>query len=448
MGHFLLYHTPLWYLIQSFWRDEAFSVIFAQMPLWEIIQKTTVEPPLYYFLLHFWIKIFGTSEIAARSLSFVAVIIACIVLAEWAHKIFKDKFFSLYMSLFFLCNPMILYYAFEVRTYGFFILFTVLSLFFYHEKKWGWYRIATICGIYTHFYFGVVPLIQGIHYGILHRQQIFRKVKHIPVFIQSFFRDPMGVSYIIIALAISPMFVRFLTVSSVFKSSWFYPVDFHLIKSVLGNMFIGYEGTPWYLWPYTAYLSILLFVLFIVALKDKTHRSLTGLLFFLISIPLTLVIGVSFIKPFFVNRYLIPVSVAEVLLTIFALSSLKPKALQRTIAIVFLVAVCVFDMWFSDKHNKLDIRTPVSTINAIKKPSDFIYVDDPIVFMETLYYTKDTSKFRYYNPTHQPFPWFIGDTIVKKEHMTDVIPVYPIKAYIVGKDGSVSVVSEAPYKNP
>ncbi|MCJ7826492.1 hypothetical protein MUP56_02660, partial [Patescibacteria group bacterium] len=86
----LFKNTPLFYFTQSFWRDEAFSVLLAQQPLSVIFQKTSVEPPIYYMLLHFWIKFFGTSEIAARSLSFIGFALATIVVIEWAHILFKN----------------------------------------------------------------------------------------------------------------------------------------------------------------------------------------------------------------------------------------------------------------------------------------------------------------------------------------------------------------------
>jgi mannosyltransferase len=56
----------------SLWLDEAFSLWFAQRPLlelWTSIPHFEPHPPLYYTLLKSWVFVFGTSEIAARSLS-------------------------------------------------------------------------------------------------------------------------------------------------------------------------------------------------------------------------------------------------------------------------------------------------------------------------------------------------------------------------------------------
>ncbi len=53
------------------WLDEALTVNIAKLPLSDLHQalKRDGAPPLFYFLLHFWIKIFGDGPDAVRSLS-------------------------------------------------------------------------------------------------------------------------------------------------------------------------------------------------------------------------------------------------------------------------------------------------------------------------------------------------------------------------------------------
>src|SRR6218665_1653730 len=55
----------------SIWFDEAFSVYIAQFNFWDIARYTAsdVHPPLYYWLLKIWSSLFGTTELAYRSLS-------------------------------------------------------------------------------------------------------------------------------------------------------------------------------------------------------------------------------------------------------------------------------------------------------------------------------------------------------------------------------------------
>ncbi len=56
---------------QSLWADEGNSAALASRPLAQIAHDSAhdIHPPLYYWLLHGWTRLAGTSEIALRSLS-------------------------------------------------------------------------------------------------------------------------------------------------------------------------------------------------------------------------------------------------------------------------------------------------------------------------------------------------------------------------------------------
>ena len=53
------------------WLDEALTVDIARLPLHQIptALKHDGAPPLYYYLLHFWMLAFGQSNVAVRALS-------------------------------------------------------------------------------------------------------------------------------------------------------------------------------------------------------------------------------------------------------------------------------------------------------------------------------------------------------------------------------------------
>ena len=59
---------------QSLWNDEGTSVALAQRDLVTITKSAALDihPPLYYYALHVWLRLFGASEFAVRSLSVVA----------------------------------------------------------------------------------------------------------------------------------------------------------------------------------------------------------------------------------------------------------------------------------------------------------------------------------------------------------------------------------------
>lgn len=436
MFTYILEHTPLFYFIQSFWRDEAFSVLFASKPLLWILQNSSFDPPVYYVLLHFWMKLFGQSEIAVRSLSFVGFSLAVLLVIRLSEQLFSKKWIQWLVPMLFFLNPMLLYYAFEARAYGWYIFFAVLTIYGYVNNNWKWFAVGSILGFYTHLYAGIVPFVCFVHYAILHFKTVFAKKK--------FFSDAMVRSVLLFGIAILPWFVRFLLVAHKFTSSWYYPVDMHLIQSVLGNMYTGYEGTPWYLWMVTKWMSLVLLLLSFVALIPKTNRRVSTLFFGLVYIPLALVIGVSFVKPLFVNRYLIPVAIAEVFLIGYAISAFRIKIIRMLLAIGILSYTIGFSLWFTDKHSKMDLRTPMREINAMIGPKDVIFADNPIIFLETLYYAKDRNRVFFYNPKGDAFPWFIGDAVLEQKRIVSELPSYPTRTFVVHGDATYTITYSLP----
>ena len=429
MMDFLLHHTPLLYLTQSLWRDEAFSVLLAERSPISFL-KITFEPPFYYILLHFWMKLFGNGEVAVRALSLLGFSLAVIIVIMWGEILFKKHWLSWYLPILFFLNPTLLYYAFEVRAYGWYIFFAVASMFTYMERRWVSYTIVTLLGLYTHTYMIIVPTVQVIHYlFVMKKYTIFRHSKQV-------FLDPMVRAVIAMAIVFGPWLVRVIFDLSRLKQSWYFPVDWHLVKSVLGNIFLGYEGTPWFLWQYTAGLSLLLLSAFVYALHARLTRVRNCFFFLMIFVPLVTVIGISFFKPLFVNRYIIPATIAEVLLLALAIERIPHRLIQKISASLLLIFILGFNLWYPDKHAKLDIRNPIKQINMVKNPQDIILADNPLIFFETIYYSNDRSRVYLYNPIGAPFPWYIGDAIVSSSQIIRDLPPYPVRAFIIHSDGS------------
>ncbi|OGG27533.1 hypothetical protein A3A64_01865 [Candidatus Gottesmanbacteria bacterium RIFCSPLOWO2_01_FULL_48_11] len=431
MWNFLLSHTPILYFTQSLWRDEAFSVLAAQRPLSFIFTKLGLEPPLYYMLLHGWTKLFGTSEVAARSLSLVGFTAATIIVIYWAEKLFKKHWLSWYLPVLFFFNPMLLYYAFEVRTYGWTMFFSVASMYGYVEKKWPIMIAANVLGFYNHSYLIFVPIAQGVHWLVTNK-------------LRTLFRDPFIRSLAATFLFMVPWFIRIAQESSRLKTNWYYPADFNLVKSVLGNMFVGYEGTPWYLWPFTSYLSLILVFLFYLALKPQKTRLRNLFFLAVVFVPLVLVVGVSFFKPLYVNRYLIYVAIAEVFLLAFAIQAIKSPVVQKLLAFSFFLFTVSFNLWYPAQHSKVNIRQTFQEVNMLLGDQDSIFAASPLVLFESLYYAKDPNRVYLYNPMDLPFPHYVGDALVHPSLMRREFPSYPNRAFVIHEDGSFDITYATP----
>ncbi|MEK9143866.1 MAG: hypothetical protein AAB481_04565 [Patescibacteria group bacterium] len=436
MWNWFLTHSPLLYFTQSLWRDEAFSILVAQKPVSFILQYLTFEPPVYYILLHYWIKLFGTSEVAARSLSLLGFTLAAIVVILWSEKLFRKHWLSWVTPFLFITNPMLLYYAFEVRTYGWYIFFATLSLYAYSQARWRLFVLTNILGFYTHTYFLFLIVSETIHWLIVHRAKLTKP--------RVILREPMVASTMLVLSAMLPWIIRVIKAADTLKNSWYFPVDWHLVKSVLGNIFLGYEGTPWHLWGFTANFSLLLLVLFFLAIRPKTTRKRNAIFLSTVFVPLFLVIGVSFLKPLFTNRYVIMVAIAEVFLVAFAIEAIKTSWVQKSIAIAFCLFSITFNFWYPSEHAKVDIRSTMMQINTLKADHDVILAQSPLVFLETLYYSKNRSRVSLYNPYNIPFPWYVGGVVVSPDQMARDIPVYPIRAFFVSEQGDFTITYRTP----
>lgn len=433
MWNAILTHTPLLYLVQSFWRDEAFSVLAAEQPLRFIVSRLGFEPPVYYTLLHFWVKIFGDSEIAARSLSLVGFVLATCLMVEWGALLFKKHWLALFLPLFFFLNPMLLYYAFEVRTYAWYTLFATLALFSYANKKWRWFIVTATLAFYTHTYFLPFLAALGIHWIV---SDLWGKRLRIATLMKSMQLR----AFLAIGVLMSPWLIRVLQQTARLKSSWYYPVNWQLVQSVLGNMFTGYEGTPWYGWAYTRILSVIILVFLGGMLLDKTHRKRNLLIGLFTIIPLGITVGISFVKPLFVNRYLIPVTVGEVLGITLAIAAIRNSLIQKAIAALLLIGVLWVNWWFPPQHPKLPIRDTFEQVNMLMKDNDTVLAADPLIYLETKYYTKDRRRAFFYNPQNGAFPWYVGDALVTPADIVRDFPLYPDRGFLIHADGSFEIV--------
>lgn len=109
------------------WLDEALTVDIARKPLDQLhaLLRQDGAPPLYYVLLHFWIKPFGPSNLGVRSLSGVISVIT-LPLAWLAGRPYgRQGAWGVVVLL--ASAPFAIYYGTEARMYSLVMLLTVLG---------------------------------------------------------------------------------------------------------------------------------------------------------------------------------------------------------------------------------------------------------------------------------------------------------------------------------
>src|SRR5271168_64453 len=109
----------------ALWFDEAQTVDIARLPLHAIPSALEHDgaPPLYYYLLHIWMALFGQSNDAVRSLSGVIAVITLPV-AWLCGKRLGGRAVAWTMLVLLASAPFAVYYATESRMYALVILLT------------------------------------------------------------------------------------------------------------------------------------------------------------------------------------------------------------------------------------------------------------------------------------------------------------------------------------
>ncbi len=113
----------------ALWLDEALTVDIARLPLHQLpaALKRDGAPPLYYVLLHFWMKVFGTSNEGVRSLSGV-ISVATLPVAWIATRRHLGRQGAWIVLVLLATAPFAVYYATEARMYSLVMFLTACGI--------------------------------------------------------------------------------------------------------------------------------------------------------------------------------------------------------------------------------------------------------------------------------------------------------------------------------
>lgn len=159
---------PIWY-------DEAFSILFSEKGLGQMLYGTLaptgagsadIHPLGYYILLWGWMKIFGRSLIAVRILSTLAGLATVYLVRQISQELFDTKTAETAMLIAAIA-PFQVHYAQEIRMYAFLAMWLLLATYAYlrgsrsgNLRWWLVFGIASALAQYTHNLaaFSLIPL--------------------------------------------------------------------------------------------------------------------------------------------------------------------------------------------------------------------------------------------------------------------------------------------------
>lgn len=434
-------------LFQSYWRDEAFSVLMAQRPFVEIIRLSAHDfsPPLYFILLRIWITLFGASEAATRSLSVLFYILTLTTIVLFLRKFTKMNIgiISVLVLVMGSLHPLMTSYAFETRMYTMAAWLATLSWYFLLRKRWGWYAVVTLVGLYTHYFILLIIGVQMAYLLMSHfpeRRPLIRFVKN---------------NYVSILLFFAPL-VLFIPWLVLFISAHHFgtSVPFWVPKPTFTNLItipslitLGHDTFSNFKFDVRPF-SFLIYGLILLAYVQKSkseNRILFPLLLWTLLPGIIVWILSQFTTSLFLPRYLIVSSPALMILVIMCLDGLRPVS-KVIIAVIIALLMWNF-MSMSSRFaqtrqifvpTKENLRSYIEKIKAEANPSDYLIVESELDYHVAQVYWFDALHVKIIGKTYQEIPDYVGKILIPESAVLKK-PYPKIEGYILRKDRKVTV---------
>lgn len=368
--------------------DEPFSIFHAQQNLNEFVPILNQgnNSPLYFIVLHFWIKLFGISALGVRSLSIVFSLVTIVYFYKIS-KLSLSGYVKFLPVLFFIFSRFFHYHSMEARMY---MLFTMFFTILIHQalqlanrndkmQTIGVFVIVNILIFYTH-YLAVFVYIAELAFLVLNFKHINLKKMYFPL--------------LITACAIGPgiylMINRLATDSG--QTTW---VPTPQLTELYGNIIRFFNNTV------TLCLVVLLFIALFYLLKVKLkvyfnqifrdhYLTSYGVLFF---IPYLVMFTFSlFSHSVFLDRYILFTCIPLFLL--FAQLVNHFNSIDKKIIVLAFAIPLVFSMRFYPQNNR-DIDKIVSIIKANEYNEGQLYISPPWL-LHTILYHYDIDTFKSY----------------------------------------------------
>ena len=156
---------------QSYWLDESQAVHELRLPLgamWHAWNTTEWNPPLYLLLAWPWAKLFGTGELALRSLSALLGIAVVPLLYLSGRELISSRA-GLVAAALAAVNPFLIWYSQEAREYMLLMALCAASLWWF-ARAWQapsgrallWWAVFSALALLTQYFAGFLIAAEGL----------------------------------------------------------------------------------------------------------------------------------------------------------------------------------------------------------------------------------------------------------------------------------------------
>lgn len=351
----------------SVWFDEAFSSYMIRFNFAEIFHFTAldVHPPLYYWLLKVWSLLFGTSDVALRSMSVLFALVALVAGYMLMRKMFGQSSALVALALAAL-SPVLVRYAQEMRMYTLVLAIGLSATYVLYtlretssKKRWALYGTLVALGMWTHYYAALIWLGHWAWRAIETHQAGVKK------WAKAFFTK----NWVLVHAWAVALFVPWLpwlikqTLVLQGNGFWIPPISPVTIPSYLNTLFIYQHVDHTAPWLAVLVGAVLLLSIYLAAVTYRAagrqdKRRYTFLLVGAVA-PVLLLIALSLppLQSTFIDRYLLTASIISIL-GIAVVIARAPKKLLRIRAataglLVILSIVGIGNVYYYGNFNMI-----------------------------------------------------------------------------------------------
>ncbi len=411
----------LWTITKSsVWFDEAFGTYLIRFDFWQVAHYTAadVHPPLYYWLLQGWSLLFGTGELALRSMSVVFGAVAIFFGFLLTHRLFGRK--AAWLSLVFMVlAPMFIRYSQEMRMYTLVSAIVlaatyVLTVAMETKKRslWIMYGVLLALGMWTHYYAAIVWIAHWIW-----RAWTIKRAEKKKKRLRSFFSKEWLLAHAVaigVFLPWLPLFVKQILIVQV-GGFWIPPITPSTATNFFTNVLYYQDQdtvSPWFTLLFLIILGLM------ITLALRLYRTLADkqkvaymLVITLAFVPMALLILLSMppLRPTFIDRYLVASTLGIALFfgVTLTLSRLRPRIKLAFAAA--LVAVMIFGIsnvyalgnYNKNAHNANNVRQLVRAVEAKAESGQPIIGESPWIFYEAVFYESQAHSVWYIDANTQ-----------------------------------------------
>ncbi|MGB3904178.1 MAG: glycosyltransferase family 39 protein [Anaerolineae bacterium] len=401
---------------QSVWYDEGVSIHLATKDLSDLTRHTAgdIHPPLYYYLLHFWILMLGPSEFSA---AFLSLVFGMLIIAL-SYRLARDLYgrhIGLLTAFLIAISPFNLWYSQEIRMYSLGACLGLISLYCLMRltgmvrrtsletpervgiassrdgrswKLWMGYVLSATAGLYSLYYFVFLLLLENL---FVFGWWVFNKLGKR--------EGPLSLARWLLAQgAVLLLYLPWLPVA--LRQALDPPVppwrEFTGLGTVVTDSWaalaLGQSVDPQsvLIWPLLSFLFAIYLLGLLSPTADRQGRMTTVLFCGYTFVPLLAIHALSLRTPLFHVRYLYTYSTPFYLLLALGfvrLVRISRVALPVSLALLTVASgYSIYNFHFAPQYAADDHRGAVGYLEERIAPGDAVLIDAGYAYPPFLYY--------------------------------------------------------------